>query len=181
MKKINFKKTEANYYHLNFDYKIHQLFPELDWLLLNYQINRLSLQYQVEILSLVMMSTHSHLLIKSLKKNENYFMSDLFKALKIANPEYSLLEPILDRSQFLNTYKYIYRNPVEAGLCQNCEEYPYSSLRGLLGRSQPYSLVIDPLSLIQNPVKTLTWLNESTDYKLFQLSSKEINSFKDLS
>jgi hypothetical protein len=34
---------------------------------------------------------------------------------------------------YLHAYKYVYRNPVEAGLCEKVEDYSYSSIKGLLG------------------------------------------------
>jgi putative transposase len=34
---------------------------------------------------------------------------------------------------FGHALKYVYRNPVKAGLCERVEQYPYSSLYGLLG------------------------------------------------
>ncbi len=33
-------------------------------------------------------------------------------------------------------YKYVYRNPVKAGLCARVEDYPFSTLAGLLGSAQ---------------------------------------------
>jgi hypothetical protein len=35
--------------------------------------------------------------------------------------------------QYFHTIKYVYRNPIRAGVCERVEAYPYSSLRGLLG------------------------------------------------
>ncbi|MEK6627995.1 MAG: hypothetical protein AABY53_05165, partial [Bdellovibrionota bacterium] len=81
----------------------------------------------------------------------------------------NLAEPILNYSHYLNTYKYIYRNPVEAGLCKKPEDYPYSSLYYLLGRGTLHCQVIDHLNLIQNPLHILKWLNLDIDYKISQL------------
>lgn len=36
---------------------------------------------------------------------------------------------------YLHAYKYLYRNPVEAGLVDLVEEYKFSSLQGLLGET----------------------------------------------
>jgi len=63
---------------------------------------------------------------------------------------------------FMNSYKYIYRNPVEAGLCQGVEEYPYSTINGLLGSSPVYIPMIEDTLLFENTYRTLAWLNFKT-------------------
>jgi len=152
---------------MSFEYRIHPNFPELDWLLLNFQINKLSAIYEIEVLAFVMMSTHCHLLLKSYKKSENYFAHHLLKKILPINNisddfiDQNLLEPITNQSQFLNTYKYIYRNPVEAKLAERCENYRFSTLHSLLGKSELIAKVSDPLSIIQNPLYVLNWLNQS--------------------
>ena len=118
------------------------------------------------------MTTHSHLLFKSYAQKENYFTENLFTDLKIKTKDFnSLTEPIKNKTQYLNTYKYIYRNPVEAGLTFKCEKYPYSSLNALLGYSMNTLNIIDPLNVAQNPFKVLSWLNQTNQSKLFQASS----------
>ena len=77
----------------------------------------------------------------------------------------SFCEPIENYAQYLNTYKYIYRNPVEAGLSLKAENYIYSTLNILLGRSLAYCEIIDYASLIQNPLQILSWLNNKSEFK----------------
>ncbi|AZZ38032.1 hypothetical protein CIK05_14880 [Bdellovibrio sp. qaytius] len=173
-RKIKFNKDSTEYFHLNFAFAVHSLFPELDWLLINLHLRRLSDQYSIELHAFVMMSTHSHLLFKSSQQNENYFTDALLNNLKVTGAESTLVEPITNMSQYLNTYKYIYRNPVEARLVQNCEEYRFSSLNGLLGQSELITPVIDPLSVAQNPNKILRWLNNYFEKKLFHFNSAEM-------
>jgi putative transposase len=44
---------------------------------------------------------------------------------------------ILDKEIYLlNTYKYIYQNPVRAKLCSRAEDWKYSTLNGILGGSR---------------------------------------------
>ena len=64
---------------------------------------------------------------------------------------------------YQHAYKYVYRNPVHAGLSDKVEEYRYSSLPGLLGLDYLYIPVYDNLNLIQNPAAQLSWLNEDYD------------------
>lgn len=172
-KRIKFKKDVTEYFHLNFSFSVHPLFPELDWLLLNYHLKRLADAHKVELQAFVMMSSHVHLLFKSFKHNENYFTDALLKELKIPTGEESLVEPIENMAQFLNCYKYIYRNPVEAKMIQKCEDYRFSSLHGLLGKGEILTPVIDPLCVTQNPIKILNWLNNYFEKKLFHFNTVE--------
>lgn len=170
-RKIRFNKATPEYFHLNFAFTIHPLFPELDWLMINFHLKRLSETYFIEMHAFVMMTTHSHLLFKSSKQNENYFTDALLKELNVTTGETSLVEPITNIAQYLNAYKYIYRNPVEVKLAYRCEDYRFSSLNGLMGKSELVTPVIDPLSVAQNPIKILKWLNNAYEKKLFHFNS----------
>lgn len=166
-KRIKFKKDTTEYFHLNFAMTAHPYFPELDWLLLNYHLKKQADLHSIEIQALVMMTSHIHILFKSTKATENYFTAALFKELKINFPEESLVEPITNMAQYLNSYKYIYRNPVEAKITQKCEDYRFSSLHGLLGKGEILTPVIDPLCVTQNPLKILNWLNNNFESRLY--------------
>ena len=175
IKHLKFKSTEKpEYFHLNFEYNCHQHFPELDWMLINYQINRLANNFKIELHALVMMQTHCHLLFKCENKNENYFTDHLLSELQVKNIDHTLVEPITNITQYLHTYRYIYRNPVAAGACYKVEEYKFSSIYALLGKSQLQTQIIDPLSLIQNPNRVLKWLNNHETKKFFQFNSAPI-------
>lgn len=66
---------------------------------------------------------------------------------------------------FAHALKYAYRNPVRAGICQRVEEYPYSTLHGLLGCRRLGFPIDFPFQLdgyIHIPPETedqLDWLN----------------------
>ena len=173
-KRLKFKTNVNKYFHLNFTFSVHPLFPELDWLLLNYHLKRLSDIHKIEPQAFVMMSSHVHLLFKASKNNENYFTEALLKELNVASPETSLVEPISTMAQFLNCYKYVYRNPVEAKIIQKCEDYRFSSLYSLLGKGEILTPVVDLMCVIQNPLKILNWLNNSSGSKLFQFKEMDI-------
>lgn len=62
---------------------------------------------------------------------------------------------------FMNAYKYIYRNPVRAGLCKRVEDYPYSTLSGLCGNSQ-LLIPVEEDTILFDPTfnqKVMNWLN----------------------
>ena len=172
MRNLSKNNSQITYFHLNFEFEICPLMAVLDWKLLCHQLNKISSLHQIELQAFVMMTTHSHLLFKSYAQKENYFTEGLLKELKIRNNgQNSLTEPIKNKTQYLNTYKYIYRNPIEAGLAMRCEKYQYSSLNSLLGYSTNSLNIIDPLNVTQNPFKILNWLNQNNQTKLFQASS----------
>jgi REP element-mobilizing transposase RayT len=60
----------------------------------------------------------------------------------------------------LNAYKYVYRNPIVAGLCLHAEEYKYSTLNGLLGLSKLTIPIEDDITLFSDVEGTLRWINQ---------------------
>lgn len=174
----NFNKIDRKYFHLNIEFQTHSLFKSLDWIFIQKQFEKSKLHFQVELQALVMMDTHIHYLISTQDSSENYFYDHLCANLEVKRSLSSFSEPILNYSQYLNTYKYIYRNPLVAGLCKTVEIYPYSSLQILLGKATPYCFIEDQLGFIQNPIHTLSWLNSEKQYKISQLKLlRQINSF----
>lgn len=70
-----------------------------------------------------MKSTGAELRFLSNRINQTY--GGRFHRTLIADPRY-----------FMHAYKYIYRNPVEARIVDNVEDYKYSSLFGLVGNGK---------------------------------------------
>lgn len=155
---------KPQFFHINTEYQPHPLFKELDWVFLQKLISALAKKHNVVPHALVMMDTHIHLLLFSGCEKENFFADDLQKGLLSQYVNTTELpsahcEPIFSYPQYINTYKYIYNNPVVAGLSNKAENYPYSSLHSLIFGKILYCEVIDYLNLIQNPFKILKWLN----------------------
>lgn len=100
--------------------------------------------FGLKIHAFVLMPNHFHLLCSSVEeplgKAFQYFMRETSKNMnKLAGTSnqnwgcrYYRCE-ILSYQHFVNTYKYIYQNPVRANLASRCEDWKFSSLRGLLG------------------------------------------------
>ncbi len=165
MIKKSYFRFPYQYFHLNFEFNIFPQFKKLDWLFLCHNLNKCQERYpSLEFHAITMMDTHVHLLFRISDRAENFFVNDLLSLIGRSSSTEMLVEPINDYSQYLNTYKYIYRNPQEAGLCHNVEDYEFSSLNALLGRSVQYLRVVDALNLIQNPNKCLLWLNSDKNY-----------------
>jgi putative transposase len=86
----------------------------------------------------VLMDNHYHLLVLSPHENIDRIMYFFMKRLSFQiRKESGRINRIFgarykgclikDETYLFNVYKYIYRNPVKAGLCDRIEEYPYSS------------------------------------------------------
>jgi|GEM_PF-204725 REP element-mobilizing transposase RayT len=59
-----------------------------------------------------------------------------------------------------HAYKYLYRNPVKAGICPRVEDYPYSTLRGVLGLQKCIIPMVPDFYLFDTSTEqTLAWLN----------------------
>lgn len=120
----------------------------------------------------VLMPNHFHLLASTPKLNigpaMNFFMGENSRAINRVsgriNQNWGRRHHktfVNSYHYFMNVYKYIYRNPVRAGLCEKVEDYPYSTLSGLCGKSrliiptQEDTILFDPNFNIKN----LNWLN----------------------
>ncbi len=149
------------YFHSNFEFEPTGYFKSLDWDFLCLNINSVALEFCAEIQALVMMDTHVHILFRISDSKENFFSSAILSKLNVSATVENFVEPIRHQSQYLNTYRYIYRNPVEAGIVLKCEDYAYSSLKGLIGKSVLRLNLFDRIGVIQNPMKILNWLNQN--------------------
>ncbi len=116
------------------------------------------------------MSNHFHLIASTPDANINeamyYFMKNSSKRLTEAgnriNQTFSgrYYKTILQSySYYLNAYKYIYRNPVKAGISTKVENYPYSTIHGLLGQSKLIVPLAEDQTLFSSIEETLKWLN----------------------
>lgn len=127
--------------------------------------------FNVKIHSFVMMTNHFHLLASFPSRNlpaaMNYFMRETSRCISSDSnrinqvygaPHFKCL--IHNYHYYLHAYKYVYRNPVEAGLCKRVEDYAFSSLSGLVGLSTLQFPVENDLILFPDFEPTIKWLNE---------------------
>ena len=175
MRDYDFLKRQK-YFHVTVTYDVSNDLKILNWLHLQKIIHKYCTQFEVEIQSLVMMDTHTHLIIKTINDSAQLFSDSLQKHLKADESLENICKPILNYSQYLNTYKYIYRNPVEAKLCRHVEDYDFSSLKAIIGRSHLALRVYDQIGLIHNPFQVLNWLNSNGPLKHSKLSWLESRS-----
>jgi putative transposase len=141
------------------------------WKIYAEQLYFISNAFGIRIHGFVLMSNHFHLLISDpqgmLSPAIRWLMTEtarlINKRLGKKNHVYGqrhYRSLIQSYHYYTHAYKYIYRNPVEAGICKNVEEYQYSTLRGLLGFANLEFPIEDSL-LMDDLEGTLKWLNLS--------------------
>lgn len=140
------------------------------WNIFSRYLYFVTLAYGLRIHSFVLMNNHFHMLVTTpeanLDKAMEYLLRETSKMIgretdrihKIFESQYHK-SLIRSRLHYSHAYKYVYRNPVEAGICKKVEDYPYSTLRGLLGVEQLVIPTFDNMDLIVNAGKQLNWLN----------------------
>jgi putative transposase len=130
--------------------------------------------HPVEVVSFVLMSNHYHLLLYTPKGNLDLFMYEFNKRLaqsiqresKNINQvfggryKWNLIE---NKQYFSNCYRYVFQNPVRAGLVFRCEDYRYSTL------ACSYKNINFPIPIHDKfgfkDEFVLSWLNESLKEK----------------
>lgn len=132
-----------------------------------------SYAFKVQVHAFVLMSNHYHLIVNTpdanLDKFMNYFNRELSREITYLtgriNQKYGARyhsTVIGDLSYYHNVYKYVYRNPVEAKICNKVEEYKYSSLNFILGRERyRFPLYDTYFEQIEDYWSNLSWLNTS--------------------
>ena len=100
-------------------------------------------KYNIEIIAYCIMNNHAHILIKcEVIKNLSEYMHDLntryacyynkkYKRVGYVFRDRYKAEGIYTESHLYSCIKYIYDNPVKAGICNNPEEYLYSNYKSM--------------------------------------------------
>lgn len=136
--------------------------------------------YPINLISFVLMSNHYHMLLYTPQGNLNLFMQEFNKILcSKVKSESSQNEQVfckrydwcvVQSNKYLaNCFRYIYQNPIRAGLVYRCEEYSYSTLQVCLGISK-FSIPIHDKFGFKDEYG-LFWLNE-------MIREQEINTIK---
>lgn len=130
--------------------------------------------FDLEVHSFVLMSNHFHLIASTPGANISdcmyYFMKN--SSLRLTRAGNRINQTFCGRyyktilqhhSYYLNAYKYNYLNPVMAGISTCVEDYPFSTLHGLLGKSRLLIPIVEDVTLFSSLRGTLSWLNEVPD------------------
>lgn len=140
------------------------------WEIFSDFLHLLSGWFGIRIHQFVLMPNHFHLICRDpclkLPDGMRMFMAETSKELSRKSgrinriwgrPYHTTL--IQSSLHSLFAYKYVYRNPVAAGICQSVEEYPWSSLSVLLGRVSGSFPIEEDVQLFQQTEEVLRWLN----------------------
>jgi putative transposase len=149
--------------------------PEV-WQIMSEQLHFLTHAYSVKIHAFVLMNNHYHLLMSTPEANLSDAMEwfgretsrQLVKQSSRLNQTYGgrFFRSILKSNlYYLHAYKYLYANPLKAGLVSRVEDYPYSTLRGLLGFERQIFPMAEDTTLFENVEGTLQWLNRPVTEK----------------
>lgn len=147
--------------------------PVVAWRILASQCYEISILFGARVYAFVLMENHFHLLLgtphEDLGVVMKHYMESGTRMLNFSSGReghafsgryrWSIVQ---DVRYFGIAMKYIYRNPVRAGLCAKAEDYPFSSLHSLLGRSPlPFPMHPGPASSHEGRIteKFLDWIN----------------------
>lgn len=168
-------RSNEHFYHLtgrsnNKDF--FELPLETVWEIMTGQLGKLQKQFNLHITAFVLMSNHFHLLMLTPDEDIDwvmfYFMKDTTKLMqkelgrinRIYGSRYKGC--LVDNQHYLlSAYKYIYLNPIRAGLVNRAQDYKFTTLNTSL--NLPFNLEeIVPLTL-QSPNRELEcrWINET--------------------
>ena len=104
-------------------------------------IYKLSKEHEIKIIAYCIMNNHAHMLIKTKKLDElsKYMQRLNCTYARYYNKKYDRVgyvfrdryksEGIYDEQHLYNCIKYIYDNPVKAGICSKAKDYPYSNYK----------------------------------------------------
>ncbi len=140
------------------------------WEIMSTELMFLTFAYDVKIHSFVLMQNHFHLLVSTPSANISvamwHFMGRTSKQLTRSgnriNQTYGgryFRSVIQGDRYFRYAYKYVYRNPVKAGLADRPENYEFSTLYGLLGNDRLVIPTVEDTLLFESMDETLSWLN----------------------
>ncbi|PIS10880.1 MAG: hypothetical protein COT73_06935 [Bdellovibrio sp. CG10_big_fil_rev_8_21_14_0_10_47_8] len=131
------------------------------WLFFERAFMKINEHFRSELEGLVMMKNHLHgILVCSAKDRVTWkkalldflYQGQMITEAELHDEETITLIRLTTFQQYRTVYRYIARNPVEAGLCLQPWDHPYSSYSVLLGKSSwPCNSVTDRMGLISHP------------------------------
>ncbi|MGZ3688298.1 MAG: transposase [Bdellovibrionota bacterium] len=150
MSRKKFVKSDFLPYHITARANRREAFPvplEIAWKIFAENCYEIQICHGVEIHAFVMMSNHIHLILTSPNEDLGKVMHRFFwSASRTMNSISGHINhlfggpyhrTLIDSSlYFRHAVKYVYRNPVKAGICNQVQDYPFSSLLGLIGSSR---------------------------------------------
>ena len=144
---------------------------------MGFECLNLTVIYEVEIHALVLMPNHFHMILTvpqhDLGKLMSVFMNSITRTANLLSGRSGHLFggpyhwSLINSSRYFgHALKYVYRNPVRAKICSVAEDYPFSTLQGLLGSAHlPFPLYLTRVGMeldlpSAETSKHLEWLNK---------------------
>ncbi|GAB4018310.1 MAG: hypothetical protein Fur0010_19480 [Bdellovibrio sp.] len=168
-------RSREHFYHITARSNNREDFflaQNVSWIIFENELTKIQKEFGVNISAFVLMKNHFHLLIKTPNEDIDRVMYFLMKRLtnsiqretgrinKVFGGRYKG-SIILDKSYLMNVYKYVYLNPVKAGITKRAEDYIYSTLFYSIKKGPKLSFDIDDLfELKNNKDQFLNWLNQ---------------------
>jgi REP element-mobilizing transposase RayT len=182
----NFKCNPESYYHIT-SRSINKDWFSMDldevWKIMENYLYLSKICFDIQIFGFVLMNNHFHLLVRAPKGNLSEAMGSFLRntsleITKNTNRINNLWAKRFKRCElnsyhyFTNTYKYIYQNPIRAGICSDVLDYRHSTLNGLLGlRKMIVPVEYDSLLFDSVFPDSIGWLNQIPD-------NASLNDFK---
>lgn len=115
---------------------------------------QLTKEQEIKVIGYCIMSNHAHMLIETeeIKELSKYMQRLNTKYGKYYNKKYNRVgyvfrdryraQGIYTEKYLYNCLRYIYNNPVKAGICKNAEDYPYSNYKKIDGElNEDYTFI----------------------------------------
>lgn len=142
------------------------------WVVYTDLLNFTARAFSWEVQAFVLMSNHTHMLVRTPENNlpegmlyiQREFSREMNRRTGRVNHLFGgryYASLIRDWMYHHAAYKYLYRNPVDAGIVQRPEAYPYSSLAGILGLVRLPIPIFDPMDVVEETDAILEWLNSA--------------------
>jgi putative transposase len=161
------------------DQKFFQLPMPVVWDIVREKSYQVSIMWNARIHALVLMSNHYHMVLSTPDANLGVIMQDfqsevaLSLSHKLGKHSYRFQARykatiIKEPSHFEIVMRYVYQNPVSAGICSRVEDYPYSSLWGQLYGEQGILLwpsCLSPEMHTRHPEEWLGFYNREQEHK----------------
>ncbi|MGZ3826622.1 MAG: transposase [Bdellovibrio sp.] len=133
-----------------------------------------SQKHRLQIHSFILMSNHFHLIASTPDSNISRCMHQFMyrSSRRLTREGNRINETFAGRhykcilqhhNYYLNAYKYNYRNPIAAGICDKVEDYQFSTLYGLAKNKEKVFPLLEDTTFHCDPTGTLKWLNTKPD------------------
>ncbi|MCB0420388.1 MAG: transposase [Bdellovibrionales bacterium] len=141
------------------------------WQIFSTHIPFLKFAFNFDIHAFVLMNNHYHLIASTpdwnLSDGMSYFQREISRELNRQGNRINrnfagryFKCNLKNSHHFLNCYKYVYQNPLRAGIVSRCELYPFSALHEIIGYRRTMIPIFDDQILFEpNLDAHLKWLN----------------------